>query len=195
MARKLITNVTDDMQDDSGAVLFSIIQGEQLEFPVTLSFVENASQAYEYECVIMEALNVSGQTEPPVVAKNGGVSDALVVWTPPWKGEWSAAGSYSRDDLVLYGTVYYLRLIGADEVSATPPNLDTAWKAYTPNVVYIRFPESLSSNWGIQPTTESNIYGFIELRVEEPFGGRYPRTWKPLRGMIEFLYSPTHLVN
>lgn len=195
MARKFITNVTTDLQDDSGNVLFSIIQGEQLEFPVTLSFLENASQAYEYECVIMEALNVAAQTGPPIVAKPGGVVDILTVWTPPWKGEWSAVTSYSRDDLVLYGTVYYIRLIGADEISATPPNSDPNWTAYVPNVVYIRFPETLSNNWSFQPTTESNIYGFIELRVEEPFGGRYPRTWKPLRGMIEFLYSPTHLVN
>jgi len=31
------------------------------------------------------------------------------------------------------------------------------------------------------------------LRVTESFGV-YPRTWKPVRGMVELLFSPTHEV-
>lgn len=42
MARSAISNISNDLQSDSGGILFSIIQGEQLEFPVTISFIENS---------------------------------------------------------------------------------------------------------------------------------------------------------
>jgi hypothetical protein len=200
MARSLITTTSaNDLQSDSGSVLFSFVQGEQLEFPVTLSFLENASLNYTYECVLMEALNVLDQTDPPIKARPGGVNTVLTVFVPPWKNAWAAATSYNRDDLVSYGGLYYILTSGTSRVSATLPTIDTTWQAYVPNVVYIRFPESLSttaSGWDpiAVPTTESNVYGHIELRVTEPNGGRYPRTWKPLRGVVEFSYSPTQLV-
>lgn len=195
MARSQIDKISEELQDDSGAVLFSIVQGEQFEFPVTLSFVQNASIGYTYECAIIEGLNIVGQTVPPVVAKPGGVNEQLTVFVPLWRSTWNGSSSYSRDDLVEYSGLYYIRNTGAYVVDATSPNLSSSWTVYTPNTVYIRFPDTLSFNWEVSPNTNSNIYGFIELRVTEPGGTRYTRTWKPMRGLIEFLYSPTKLVN
>lgn len=194
MARSQIENIQESLQSDSGAVLFSIVQGEQFEYPVTLSFIQNASLGYNFECAIIEGLNVANQETPPIVARPGGVSEQLTVFVPPWKSAWSAPAAYSRDDLVMYLDEVYIRTVGSYVVDSTPPNATTAWSLYTPDKVFIRFPEGLSNNWNVQPSTKSNVYGFIELRVTEPGGTRYTRTWKPLRGLIEFLYSPTKLV-
>jgi hypothetical protein len=197
MARSSLILPTIDLQSDSGSVLLSLVIGEQLEFPVTLAFIENTSLPYEYEAVLMESLNVLGQTEPPVVSRPGGVNTQLTVWTPPWRASWSASNSYNMDDLVLYNGKYYLLKSYAGYVSTTAPDLDnTHWLEYVPNKVYIRFPKTLTAGWdvGASATTESDIYGLFELRVTEPSGGRYPRTWKPMRGMVAFSYSPTELV-
>jgi hypothetical protein len=48
--------------------------------------------------------------------------------------------------------------------------------------------------WVVQPSLVATIHGFFELRVTEPAGGVYQRTWKPMRGLVEFLYSPTAVV-
>ena len=37
MARSQVTAVSQDLQSDDGSVLWSLIQGEQLEFAVTLT--------------------------------------------------------------------------------------------------------------------------------------------------------------
>jgi hypothetical protein len=195
MARSNIIASSEDLQGDDGGVLFSLIQGEQLEFPVTLEFIANASQAYVYECVIMEGDNVLDQTSPPVKARAGGIANQLVVWVPVDKGNWSASTPYSMDELVKYGDLFYLKLSGTDETTSTIPSVDSTWLEYSPNVAYIRLSSGLSMDWAVQPTTESKVYGFIELSVTEPPGGRYRRTWKPLRGVIQFLYSPTQVIN
>lgn len=197
MARSLITEVTDDLQSDSGAVLFSFVQGEQLEFPITLSFINNVGLAYEYEAVIIEGLN-NGSGEMPSATRPGGIQTVLSVYRPPWKSTWVAATTYYGDDVVIYNGAYYISLATAvGYVSAVTPNLDLShWTPYTPNKIYVQFPSTLTSNWlGTVVTSPSaNLYGFFELRVTEPVGPRYRRTWKPVRGLVEFLYSPTALV-
>lgn len=197
MARTLIAAQTNDLQSDSGAVLFSFVQGEQLEFPVTLSFIDNTSIGYIYEAVLIEGLNVTEQTICPTIARPAGIADTLVVWVPTWRDTWNPVTPYNRDDLVLYAGLYYLMGNVMGYVSASTPDVDTThWTVYVPNAVYIRFPDTLSLNWDVasQPTATSKVYGFFELRVTEPVGSRYTRTWKPMRGLIEFSYSPTQIV-
>lgn len=197
MARSQIVSTTADLQTDEGSALFSIVQGEQFEYPVTLPFLENTSNQYEFECSLLEADNVLDQDTPPTTAKLGAelaVDRHLTVYTPLHRGPWAAVTSYDRDDLVSYNGAYFIKTHNSSISDPNTPDLYSAfWLAYTPNKVFIRFPASASTGWSIQPTTKSSIYGFIELRVSEPIGGRYPRTWKPLRGMVEFLYSPTKL--
>ena len=196
MARTQITNITQQLQQDDGNVLFSLIQGEQLEFPVTLTFVENASLYFEYEAVIIEASDsIDPATNLPVGAKPGGVMDKLDVYFRPYKGDWSGTETYQRDDMVLwYGNYFRLRT-GYNFVSGLTPGEDLYhWENIAPNIVYIRFPAELSQNWSTQPTVSKNTYGMFELEVKEPLGGRFRRIWKPLRGAVEFLYSPTTVV-
>lgn len=194
MARASITSTTVDLQEDSGSVLWSFVKGEQLEFVITLNFLDIAGNGYTFEAVVVEALNVANQTDKPVTIKPGGVQTTLNVRVPPYLGVWSAASSYNREDVVNYNGIYYKLSTGVNRVNSVDPSLDTAWVAYTPNKVYVQFPSTLASTWAVQPTAESEVYGFFELRVTEPAGGVYQRTWKPMRGMVEISFSPTDLV-
>ena len=40
MARSRLTNTSQDLISDGGAVVWSFVKGEQLEFPITLNFIE-----------------------------------------------------------------------------------------------------------------------------------------------------------
>lgn len=198
MARSYINNPTQDLITDSGAVLWSFVKGEQLEFPVTLNFVEDVTAAgYGYEAKIIEALNVVDQTEPPLTAKAGGVETDLVVRVPTNRGTWGAAQAYNKEEVVKYNNVYYKLAKGAARVSATTPDLDPLWVVTSLSKVYIQFPKTLASTWAIQPAATYSTYGFFELRVTEPTESPplLTRTWKPIRGMVEIMYSPTYGVS
>jgi hypothetical protein len=178
-----------------------MVIGEQLEFPITLSFISDASYKtttatdnYKYEAVVVEANNVVGQTTQPTAVKSGGVQTALFVRIPFYTGVWTgAAVTFNKEDVVLYNGVYYKKLT-ASSVALTTPNLDsTNWEVTALNKIYIRFPKELGSTWSVAPTISTNSYGFFELRVTEP-GSAFPRTFKPVRGLIELLYSPTGVV-
>jgi hypothetical protein len=196
MARSSILAPTNDLQSDSGAVLWSIIRGEQLEYPITLSFIDNVSAGYTFEAVVVEALNVEGQTTRPETIKPGGVQTTLVVRVPVDKGAWSAVAAYDREDIVSYTGSTYKRKTGVAIVSATPPSSDPNWESYIPNKVYVQFPSTLSitPTWSYVPTSTTHSYGFFELRVTEPNGAVYRRTWKPMRGLVEIQFSPTEMV-
>lgn len=197
MARSSLLETSLDVNTDDGSVLLSIVQGEQLEYPVTLSFLTNAGAGYTYEAVIIEALNVSGSDAVPTVARPGGVLTTLVVRVPTERGDWNGATAYNREDVVLYSLVYYKLRSGTARVNATPPSSDTTyWEEYLPNKVFIQFEKTLTltPTWAVLPTIVAPVYGYFELRVAEPAGGVYPRTWKPLRGLVCFEYSPTQIV-
>lgn len=198
MARSRITD-TDrkDLISDSGSVLFSLVKGEQLEFPVTLNFVKDAtnSNAYVFEAVIVEANNTANQqTVRPKSVLSGGRQNTLIVRVPVNRGVWQAVQAYNREEIVLYNNVYYKLLNGAGRISSVTPNLDPAWEVTVLNKIYIQFPSTLASNYAITPTVDSPVYGFFELRITEPTDSIYTRTWKPIRGMVEFLFSPTDIV-
>lgn len=196
MARSQVTDISQDIQSDDGSVLWSFIQGEQLEFTVTLNFLDDVSAGYTYEAVVVEANNVFDDATIPNVVKSGGVETTLVVRVPTNKGNWAAATAYTREDVVMYNGVTYKLASGTNRVSATPPSSDPYWVAYTNNKVYLQFPKTLSLNptWAVQPTNKAPVYGFFELSVTEPTGGVYTRTWKPMRGIVSILFSPTEQV-
>jgi hypothetical protein len=195
MARSRITD-TDrkDLISDAGSVLFSLVQGEQLEFPVTLNFVADATDNYAYEAVLVEAENVSRQTTKPKTSLTGGVQDTIVVRVPTNRGTWQDVQAYNREEIVKYNNLYYKLLEGAGRINATTPDQDSAWEVTLLNKIYLQFPKTLSLDYTVQPTVDSPSYGFFELRVTEPLDSIYSRTWKPIRGMVEFLFSPTQIV-
>lgn len=194
MARSRLIDTTDDLITDSGAVLWSFVKGEQLEFPITMNFVENASLGYTYEAVVVEALNTSGQAERPITIKPNGVQTILNVRVPVYRGLWSATTAYSKEEVVVYGGKAYKLLLGSVRVDATTPNQDPMWVETVLNKVYIQFLKTLGSTWAVQPLVDSPVYGFFELRVTEPTDSIFVRTWKPIRGMVEILFSPTDIV-
>ena len=198
MARSPLTNLEQDLIDDGGSVLFSFIKGEQLEFPITLSFATTtfSTSGYTFEAVVVEALNVDGQTEKPTQHKPSGVQNTLVVRSPVYLGTWSSVTAYNMEDVVFYNSKYYKLKSGAGYVSAVTPDVNSQWLETTANRIYVQFPStlSLSPGWEITPTVGSPVYGFFELRVTEPNNSIFRKTWKPVRGMVEILFSPTAIV-
>lgn len=196
MARARINVISDDLIQDAGAVLFSFVKGEQLEYPITLDFVQSTTYNYTYEAVIIEGNNVSGQEEAPNDIAPSAVSTVLPVRIPTYRGVWDAAQAYNTEDVVLYNGEYYRKDREATEgvINATPPSSSTKWISTTSNRIYIQFPETLGSTWAVSPKVGSPVYGFFELRVTEPSTFSFKRTWKPVRGMVELLFSPTALV-
>jgi hypothetical protein len=206
MARSRLLDPINDLITDGGDVLWSFVRGEQLEFPITLNFVEDAlswygnanNRGYVYEAVVVEANNTVGQTTTPTTIKTNGITNVLTVRVPSLIGTWDAASAYNKEEVVYYSVngKYYKLLIGAARTSAVTPVLDTAfWAETTINKVYLQFPKSLGTTWTQTPTVETPVYGFFELRVTEPQDATFVRTWKPVRGMVELLFSPTYSSN
>jgi len=197
MARSRLTNTTQDLITDSGAVLWSFVKGEQLEFPVILNFVEDASikpeasKNYIYEAVVVEAANIARQTDRPLDVRVGGIQTTLRVRLPVYLGLWQSAAAYNKEEVVLYNNKYYKLVQGSGRTSSTVPNLDPLWTETTLNTIYLQFLSTLASTWAVQPVVDSPVYGFFELRVTEPQDAIFVRTFKPIRGMVEILFSPT----
>lgn len=192
MARSYINNPTQDLITDSGAVLWSFVKGEQLEFPVTLNFVEDVTAGYTYEAKILEALNRPDQSDPPSDVKDDGVVTSLIVRVPTNRGTWQAVQAYNKEEVVLYSGVYYKLVKGAGRVSSITPDIDPYWVQTGLSKVYIQFPKTLANTWTVQPGVNYSVYGFFELRITEPNDSIFTRTWKPIRGMVQIMYSPTY---
>jgi hypothetical protein len=195
MARSRLTNTSQDLISDGGAVIWSFVKGEQLEFPITLNFVEDASvkanNNYQYEAVVVEAANVVAQTDRPTTVKTGGVQTTLFVRLPIYLGEWQSAQAYNKEEVVRYSNKYYKLTQGSARTSSVLPTLDPYWEETVLNKIYVQFPSTLASNWSVQAFADNAVYGFFELRVTEPVDPVFTRTFKPVRGMIEILFSPT----
>ena len=205
MARSRLTDITEDLNNDSGSVLWSIVKGEQLEFPIVLNFIENfpitvgglpahPASRYTYEAVVVEAANVEYQEEKPLTVQPNGKNITLTVRIPTYRGNWGSNQAYNKEEIVAYGSKYYKLLVGAARVNATTPDLDSLWEETTLNKVYLQFPGTMGTDWAVSPIVSFPVYGFFEMRVTEPSDAVFRRTWKPIRGMVEILFSPTDVV-
>jgi hypothetical protein len=199
MARSRLTNTSQDLISDGGAVLWSFVKGEQLEFPITLNFIEDASvkpsNNYQYEAVVVEADNILAQTDRPTTIKVGGIQTTLFVRLPVYLGNWQSQQAYNKEEVVLYSGKYYKLLQGSGRVNSTLPTADSYWEETVLNKIYVQFPATLANNWSVQALADNAVYGFFELRVTEPTDQIFTRTFKPVRGMIEILFSPTSEVS
>lgn len=191
MARARLLDTAVDLMSDPGAVLFSFIKGEALEYPITISFIVDAADGYTYEAVLLEANNVANQTSAPTTMRTGGVNTTLTVRVPTDRGVWSSSGVYNYEDVVLYNGLYYKLLDGTGYTSSVAPSSDTNWATTEKNKVYVQFPSTIASTWTVQPNIITAVYGYFELRVTEPNNSIFVRTWKPVRGLVEILFSPT----
>lgn len=192
MARSRLTGITQDVVNDGGNILLSVVQGEQLEFPSDISNI-NDPTAYDYECVIIEADNQPEQTKAPTKVLANGVQNTINVRIPEVLGEWQSTAAYSMFEVVTYAGKYYNKLVGFGMIDSTPPDISPTWAEVPAGRIYIQVTSDLSLNYAQQPVIGSPVYGFLELRVSEKVG-TFKRTWKPVRGIVEFLFSPTHVV-
>lgn len=194
MARSRFPTAVTDLISDEGNVLWSFPQGEQLEFPITLNFIEDiTTTGYVYEAAVVEGLNVPSQISAPDDTRSGGVNDALTVRVPTFIGTWNPAVGYNKEEIVLAGGVYFKLLGGSNRVEATAPASDPEWEITNLQTIYVQFDSAIGATWTVQPSVSNPCYGFFELRVTEPTDAVFTRTWKPVRGTVELLFSPTHV--
>ena len=146
MARSKINSKSKDLITDNGAVLVSVIEGEQIHMDITLNWITNLSShtlvAKVVEADMTGALDANGL---PTVVKSGGVITTLPI-------------------------------IDADT---------------TDNSFKIVIPDDLSTSWATQPSPTKPAYGWIGLEVADDGVGDNQQIWKPFRGLVEVLYSPS----
>jgi hypothetical protein len=171
--------------------LWSVIQGEQLEFGVVLDFVYDLANGYVFEAVVVESANMAMQTSPPDSIQPGGKTTLLEVFQPTISGQWNANEVYLNGEIVSWKNSYYVQAKSSSYAGTVEPQNDSNWTPYVNNQVYLRMLSTLSMDWQVQPTPHQDVYGFIELRVTEAGSTGFLRTWKPLRGMMKISYSPT----
>ena len=201
MARSRLIDPINDLVTDAGAVLFSFVRGEQLEFPVTLSFLTNASSTsgYIFEAKVLEANNVAEQGSEPTSIRSGGVQTTINVRQPIISSKvWGAGTSFDYGDIIQYSGNYYM-YTGITGSTTAPGTTGSGFVQTYLNIVYLQFPKTLASDWAniaTMSTVTTSVYGYFELRVTEPNSNTsYRKTWKPVRGLVEILYSPTYSVD
>jgi hypothetical protein len=64
----------------------------------------------------------------------------------------------------------------------------------TDNTFNIVIPEDLVSLYVTQPLPEKPAYGWIGVEVADTGVGNAQQIWKPMRGLVEILYSPSEEV-
>lgn len=61
----------------------------------------------------------------------------------------------------------------------------------TDNQFKLVFPDTLCDAWSTQPTPDKPVYGFVGVEIADGGIGDLQQKWKPVRGLVEILYSPT----
>jgi len=160
--------------------------GEQFEYPIDLHNV--LPEDFDLYAAVVEANNLSGQTEQPTSVEPAGVLTVLDVRVPVFAGEWDVVTDFSPMEMVEYAGKYWIR-------EDTPANHDAPdigpWYEATRGRVYLRIPNDLGTDWAVMPEVSFPTYGFVEVSLTEKVGA-FKRTYKPVRGMAQILFSPTY---
>ena len=132
------------MITDDGAILASVIHGEQTRLDMVVGWLTNLS-GYTITAKVVEGNNVQGSGAKPTSPQSGGAVITLPI------------------------------------IDATP----------TDNQFDIVIPQTLIATWNTTPEPDIPIYGFIGLEIQDTASGNNQQIWKPMRGLVEVLYSPT----
>ena len=84
------------------------------------------------------------------------------------------------------GTVPSTAKAGGQVISLTVLDVDN-----TDNIFKFIVPENLITAWATSPLPDKPVYGFIGVEIDDGGVGTAKQVWKPLRGLVEVLYSPT----
>ena len=76
-------------------------------------------------------------------------------------------------------------------VITTLPVIDTD---ITDNSFSIVIPQNLIASWGASPLPNLPVYGFFGIEIADTGVGDAQQIYKPVRGLVEVLYSPTEAV-
>jgi len=150
MARSRINSKSRDLVQDRGAVLVSVVRGEQIHMDMTLNWLTNLT-GYTLTAKIVEADSASldhtatDGSQLPTAVKTGGQVVTL-------------------------------------------PIIDTT---VSDNAFVVVIPETLVDNFTTKPLPEKPSYGWIGLEVKDNASGNAQKIWKPFRGLVEILYSPS----
>jgi len=144
MPRSKITSSSKDLITDDGAILASVIHGEQTRLDMVVGWLTNLS-GYTITAKVVEGNNVQGSGVKPTDPQAGGAVITLPI------------------------------------IDATP----------TDNQFDIVIPQTLITTWNTTPEPDKPIYGFIGLEIQDTASGNAQQIWKPMRGLVEVLYSPT----
>jgi len=167
------------------------VQGEQFEAMLTFKYLTDVTDV-EFKAVLLEAANVEYTDVDdfvlPVTLQPSGVQDVLQIRTPTIT-EWA-------DDIVCHVSEvfsytdgkYYLCIV--ESPGGNLPTDTAFFEPYTNNKIFLQFGASLSTDWAVQPTPQIPTYGFIELSAKN-INPIYNQTLKSIRGMVEFVFSPT----
>lgn len=186
MARSKLPNPAVDLITDGGAVLFSLIMGEQFEYPIDLQNV--LPEEFNLYAVVIEANNISSQTEQPTSVEPGGVVTLLDVRVPTFVGEWDSVTDFNPHEMVAYAGKYWIR----EDTPADHSTPDVGpWYEATRGRIYLRISDRIGTDWNILPEVGFPTYGFLEISLTEKVG-LFKRIYKPVRGMVQVLFSPTH---
>jgi hypothetical protein len=149
MARSKINSRGKDLISDNGAVLLSIVEGEQIQMDLTLNWLTNLT-GYTITAKVVEADMTQGLDEDgyPTLNKVGGQVTTL-------------------------------------------PIVDAV---VTDNTFKIVVPEALIDSWTTQPSPDKPTYGWVGLEIRDLGVGDNQLIWKPFRGLVEVLYSPSEEV-
>jgi hypothetical protein len=82
-------------------------------------------------------------------------------------------------------------------IEATTPvitTLEVVDAITTDNVFKLVFPETLISTWSTAPLPNKPVYGFFGIEIADVGVGSAQQIWKPVRGLVEVLYSPTEAI-
>jgi len=153
MARQRINSKSKDLIADTGSVLISVIEGEQIHMDLTLGWLTNLT-GYTLTAKIVEADSSALIHED---------TDGLQLPTVKQAG----------------GQVTTIPII--DEVT-------------TDNIIKLVLPENLVDSYVTQPLPHKPAYGWIGLEVRDGGIGSAQQIWKPFRGLVEILYSPSEEV-
>jgi len=64
----------------------------------------------------------------------------------------------------------------------------------TDNIFKVVVTDDLIATWATEPEPNKPVYGFFDLEIVDAGIGDGQQIWKPVRGLIEVLYSPTEEV-
>ena len=195
MARSSILSPSLAINSDDGSVSYSMIEGEQIEYPINLNFLTDVTADYIFEAVIIEADNLPSNNLLPKSIRPGGAQTTLNIRLPNKRGEWNQDLVYYKGDFVTYLGKIYESFSRDSHISSITPDLDQIWEEVTFSRLYLQIPSTLIDGWAVKPSIDNSVYGFIELSITEPARfGSFVSTWKPLRGVVQILFSPTALV-